>query len=146
MHENGARRGSDRDSCCGISIGSTISNWSTMHQPSIRIHSNPSPRAVTQSFPPGCQILTAAPLNINDQPSTLLQEVTLSSLIPSPKTSHFLCCCKRRRRKSGCENSTGLPNTAGWRWLTFILTICALMRSQRRGNIRLSTTNRFWSM
>ena len=52
---------------------------------------------------------------INDQPSTLLPTATLSFLTPFLKTSRFSCCCKRRRRKSGCENSTGSPNTAGWR-------------------------------
>ena len=52
---------------------------------------------------------------INDQPSTLLPTATLSFLTPFLKTSRSLCCCKRIRRKSGCENSTGSPNTAGWR-------------------------------
>ena len=50
-----------------------------------------------------------------DQPSTLLPTATLSFLTLFLRTSRFLCCCKRIRRKSGCENSTGSPNTAGWR-------------------------------
>ena len=54
--------------------------------------------------------------NSNQQSaSTLLPTAMLSFLTLFLKTSRFLCCCKRIRRKSGCENSTGSPNTAGWR-------------------------------
>jgi hypothetical protein len=111
---SGERRDSDRDLCYVISIGCTISTCNTMHPPSIRIHSNRNPRAATRSFPSGFRIQMATRSGLNNQPSTLLPTVTLNFPIPFLKTSRSSCCCRRRRRKSGCENSIGSPNTAGW--------------------------------
>jgi hypothetical protein len=74
----------------------------------------PQPEGRHTIFPFWVQIQTATRSAINDQPSSLLPTATSSFLIPFLKTSRFLCCCKRRRRKSGCENSTGLLDMAGW--------------------------------
>ena len=74
----------------------------------------PQPQGRHTIFPFGSRIQMANRSGINDQPSTLLPAVTLNFLIPFLKTSRSSCCCKRRRRKSGCENSIGSPNTAGW--------------------------------
>src|SRR4030095_16011710 len=75
MHASGVLWDSERDSCYVISIGCTISTCSTTHPPLIRTHLNLSPMAVTLSSHSGCRIQTGALSTLNDQLSTILQEV-----------------------------------------------------------------------
>src|SRR6266480_2431177 len=114
ISRSGELLGSDQHLCCANWIGCTSWALDMMHRPSTLTRSNRSRKGAKPSFHSGCRVRPAVPSTINDQLSTLLQEVTSSCPTLCRRISRFSYCYARRRQVSGAENSTGSPSTVEW--------------------------------
>src|SRR4029450_5338994 len=111
---SGELSASDQHLCCASWIGCTSWALDMMHRPSTPTRSNHSRKGAKRSSHSGCRVRPAVPSTINDQLSTLLQEVTSSCPTLCRGILRFSCCYVRRRCTSGGENSTGSPGTVEW--------------------------------